>query len=97
MTRNHHPRVESAITKDDVEPGVRFITYVPGGEVVQTGTFTSEATYDGETDDRWTANAKVRLGSGTVERTIYLFDAGITPDESGEGWSDKVTIVDDTE
>lgn len=92
-----HPRVESAMTKDDVKPGVAFITYVPGDHVVEAGTFVTEPTYDGETDDRWTATAEIKLGKNVVSKTIYLFDAGITPDDSGERWSDNVTIVDDSD
>lgn len=76
---------------------MRYITYVPGSHVVETGTFIGEAVYDGESDDRWVAPAEIKSGREVVQKLVYLFDAGITPDETGEHWSNSVTILDDTE
>ena len=92
-----HPQVPSAITRNDVAPGVNYVTYVPKGDVVERGTFTSFAEYDGESDERWRAQASVKTGQLVIEKTVLLFDAGITPSETGDRWSDRVTVIDDTE
>ena len=78
MTSPRHPRVETALTRDEVAPGVAFVTYLPGDKVVERGTFTSEPDYD-EGDNRLSALAIVERGtSQIIERTVCLYDAGIT-------------------
>lgn len=58
------------------------------------GIFISGPTYD-EGDPRWTADAQI-AGKEKPE-TLWLFDLGITPNGSGERWSDLVTIVEDVQ
>lgn len=94
MNAPRHPRVETALTLDDVNPGVAYVTYVPQKGVVERGTFTTEATYD-ENDDRWNARAKVQKGAHEIiERTVRMYDAGIYPDTDNESWAEAVTIAD---
>jgi hypothetical protein len=85
-----HEGVDSALTRDDVAVGVSFVTYIPGQEVLYRGLFTSGASYD-EDDPRWTATGLIN----NEERTLYLFDMGITPDHDGITWAPAVTITED--
>ncbi len=96
-TAPRHPGVDTALTIDDVRPGVNYVTFVPGGsQAVERGEFTSEPDYD-EHDSRWTASARIKLGQETVEKVVYLYDAGIAPDGDGESWAPTVTIEEDLE
>ncbi len=87
-----HPDVDTALTLDDVAEGVHYVTYIPDEEVVQRGVLLESPTYD-EQDPRWRAAAQV---AGTII-DVWLYDAGITPDGTGETWTNTVTIVDDAE
>ncbi len=86
-----HPDVASALTIEDVQQGVRFVTYLPGEQVMYRGTFLEAAVYD-ENDPHW--NTKAQLGKGVMQ--LCLYDLGITPDGAGE-WADTVSIFDDSE
>lgn len=94
MTSPRHPGVETALARDDVAPGIAFVTYLPGDRVIERGIFTSGPGYD-EGDNRWHALAQVERGAHQIiERTICLYDAGITPAHDGESWADAITIPD---
>lgn len=95
--------VDTALTLQDVGPGVPYITYVPAnhdlatdhrieaGTVVEEGVFMSEPEYDNE--DGYRASAR-KAGMSTLH-TIYLQDAGITPYQDGQRWSEAVTVEND--
>jgi hypothetical protein len=90
-----NPKSEFAISRDEVKPNFPYVTYIPGRKgVAERGTFLSEAEYD-EGDSRWTALARVEKPTHVVmEQTVFLYDAGITPDCDGENWADAITIED---
>lgn len=88
-----HPGVDTALTRSDVCDGVHYTTFLPEREVVQRGVFLSESIYN-EQDPRWFAMARL-AGKATVVE-VWLHDAGITPDGTGEVWAEAVTIPDDT-
>lgn len=93
MQKQRHPRIESALTLDDVTAGVAYVTYIPGQQVVERGIFTTDPYYDEV--DRWTAGAKVQNGTHEIiERLVSLHGSGITPDFDGEGWAEAVTVAD---
>jgi len=83
-----HPNVPNALSIDEVEPGVTYVTYVPRKKVLQMGQFITAPMYDEE--DRWTAQALV--GKEEVETTVFLHDAGIAVSGNGQEWTDAVTI-----
>jgi hypothetical protein len=89
-----NPGSEFALTRDDVAPGVAYVTYEPGLRVIQRGIFLTEAQY-GEGEAGWTALAKVEgAAHGAFEQTVILHQAGITQDYDNEGWSRIVTIAE---
>lgn len=86
-----HPGVETALTRDDVGPGIAFVTFVPGShETEMRGVFTDGASYD--EDLRWHTTGEV----GGAAMQLCLYDMGITPDGLGE-WAKTVTIPEDLE
>lgn len=94
MVAPRHPRVETALSRDDVAPGVAYVTYLPQRGVVERGVFLASPDYD-EGDNRWSALAKVyKAAHELVERTVWLYDAGITPGADGESWAEAVTVAD---
>lgn len=103
MVRRNPAGVETALTLHDVGPGVPYTTYIPAshdlakdhqietGRVIEEGVFMSEPEYDNE--DGYRASAR-KSGRSTLH-TIYLQDAGITPYQDGQRWSEAVTVASD--
>ena len=94
MASPRNPESEFALTRDDVGPGVAYVTYIPQDRVIERGIFLEEPRY-GEGEEGWIALARIEDAvSGLKERTVDLHQAGITPDADGEGWSRIVTIAE---
>jgi hypothetical protein len=91
-----NPKVETALTLNDISPNLQYVCYIPGDpSSVEQGTFASVPEYVGDSDDRWVVEVRRKVGDKVVSQLQCLYDMGITPSGDGQTWADCVTIEQD--